>query len=61
MRVDIVTLFPEMVETLLRFGVTGRAVERGSVAGGKPGIHAIRPMIAIARWMTGLTAADREW
>ncbi|MBK8182793.1 MAG: tRNA (guanosine(37)-N1)-methyltransferase TrmD [Candidatus Competibacteraceae bacterium] len=29
MRVDVVTLFPELVETLLRFGVTGRAVERG--------------------------------
>ncbi len=29
MRVDVVTLFPEMVETLLRFGVTGRAVDRG--------------------------------
>ncbi len=29
MHVDVVTLFPEMVETLLRFGVTGRAVERG--------------------------------
>ena len=29
MRVDVVTLFPEMIETLLRFGVTGRAVERG--------------------------------
>ena len=29
MRVDVVTLFPEMVETLIRFGVTGRAVERG--------------------------------
>jgi tRNA (guanine37-N1)-methyltransferase len=28
-RVDVVTLFPEMVTTLLRFGVTGRAVERG--------------------------------
>jgi len=28
-RVDVVTLFPEMVGTLLRFGVTGRAVERG--------------------------------
>jgi tRNA (guanine37-N1)-methyltransferase len=28
-RVDVVTLFPEMVETLIRFGVTGRAVERG--------------------------------
>ena len=29
MRVDVVTLFPEMVKTLLRFGITGRAVERG--------------------------------
>lgn len=29
MRVDVITLFPAMVETLLRFGVTGRAVERG--------------------------------
>lgn len=29
MRVDVITLFPEMVVTLLHFGVTGRAVERG--------------------------------
>lgn len=29
MRFDIVTLFPDMVETLLRFGVTGRASTRG--------------------------------
>jgi tRNA (guanine37-N1)-methyltransferase len=29
MHIEVVTLFPEMVETLLRFGVTGRAVERG--------------------------------
>ena len=29
MHVDVVTLFPEMIQTLLRFGVTGRAVERG--------------------------------
>lgn len=28
MRVDVVTLFPEMVENVARFGVTGRAVER---------------------------------
>jgi tRNA (guanine37-N1)-methyltransferase len=30
--VDIVTIFPEMVETLLQFGVTGRAVSRGLLA-----------------------------
>ena len=29
MRIEVVTLFPEMVETLLKFGVTGRAAERG--------------------------------
>lgn len=29
MRIDVVTLFPEMVDTLLGFGVTGRAVKRG--------------------------------
>ena len=31
MRFDVITLFPEMVETVGRFGVTGRAVERGQV------------------------------
>jgi len=29
MRIDVVTLFPEMVEHAARFGVTGRARERG--------------------------------
>jgi tRNA (guanine37-N1)-methyltransferase len=29
MDVDVVTLFPEMVEHAARFGVTGRAIERG--------------------------------
>ena len=29
MRIDVVTLFPEMVETVGRYGVTGRARERG--------------------------------
>lgn len=29
MRIEVVTLFPESVTTLLQFGVTGRAVERG--------------------------------
>jgi len=29
MHIEVVTLFPEMVETLLKFGVTGRAAERG--------------------------------
>ena len=34
MRVDVVTLFPGMVETLLRFGVTGRGRRARLVAGG---------------------------
>ncbi|MCG8432630.1 MAG: tRNA (guanosine(37)-N1)-methyltransferase TrmD [Gammaproteobacteria bacterium] len=29
MRLDVVTLFPDMVETVTGYGVTGRAVERG--------------------------------
>ena len=29
MRIDVVTLFPEMVDHAARFGVTGRALERG--------------------------------
>src|SRR2546421_8454600 len=29
MRIEIVTLFPEMVEAAARYGVTGRALERG--------------------------------
>lgn len=29
MRIDVVTLFPEMVMLLSRFGITGRAIERG--------------------------------
>ena len=29
MRIDVVTLFPQMVETIAAYGVTGRAVERG--------------------------------
>lgn len=29
MRIDVVTLFPEMVKSLLDFGITGRAVKRG--------------------------------
>src|SRR5262245_40101552 len=29
MRIDVVTLFPEMIEHAVRFGVTGRALERG--------------------------------
>ena len=29
MHIEVVTLFPESVEALLQFGVTGRAVERG--------------------------------
>ena len=34
MRIDVVTLFPELVGHAARFGVTGRALERGLVAPG---------------------------
>ncbi|MCP5196825.1 MAG: tRNA (guanosine(37)-N1)-methyltransferase TrmD [Gammaproteobacteria bacterium] len=46
MRVDVVTLFPEMVEALLRFGVTGRAVERG--------------LLEVATWNPRDDACDRH-
>src|SRR5262250_1162613 len=29
MRIDVVTIFPEMVEHAAKFGVTGRALQRG--------------------------------
>ena len=29
MRIDVISLFPEMLEHAVRFGVTGRAIERG--------------------------------
>ena len=32
MRVQVVTIFPEMVSTMARFGVIGRAIENGQVA-----------------------------
>ncbi|HEV7716698.1 MAG TPA: tRNA (guanosine(37)-N1)-methyltransferase TrmD [Steroidobacteraceae bacterium] len=35
MRVEVVTLFPEMVEGALGFGVVGRAIERGVLTVGK--------------------------
>lgn len=31
MRIDVVTLFPDMVEAVARYGVTGRAVEQGLI------------------------------
>jgi len=34
MRVEVVTLFPEMVEGALKFGVLGRAIERGLLSVG---------------------------
>lgn len=46
MRIDVVTLFPEMVETLLRFGVTGRAVERN--------------LLTVATWNPRDDAHDRH-
>jgi tRNA (guanine37-N1)-methyltransferase len=31
MRIEVVTLFPELIRSALRFGVLGRALERGLV------------------------------
>jgi len=45
-RIDVITLFPEMVETLLRFGVTGRAVKRN--------------LLDVATWNPRDAAPDRH-
>ncbi len=38
MRIDLITIFPDMLEAVMHFGVTGRAVERGLVE-----IHGCNP------------------
>jgi hypothetical protein len=59
-RIDVVTLFPEMVEHAARFGITGRARERGLWRLGC-GIRATSRPTTIAPSTTARTAADRGW
>ena len=49
MRVEVVTLFPDMVRMLLGFGVTGRAAERGLLQ-----VGAWNPREAFAMQLTAL-------
>ena len=60
MRVDIVTLFPEMFTALTDYGVTGRAVKAGP---GQPCVlepPGLRQRPPIVLSMTGHLAAGRE-
>ena len=62
MRIEVVTLFPSSIRQALKFGVLGRAVERGIVLSvrlrGPARAHA---RTCIARWTIGRMAAGREW
>ena len=60
MRIEVVTLFPEMVQAAAQYGVTGRALERGlwTLACRNPRDFASD---AIAASTTGRMAAGRAW
>jgi tRNA (guanine-N1)-methyltransferase len=64
MQMQVVTLFPEMVNTVAEFGVVGRAVERGllTLQFQDPREYTANiQMMRIARSMTGLTVAGQAW
>ena len=61
MRIVVVTLFPEFVEQALRFGVLGRALERGVLAVETRESAAVRRRTCTGRWTTGRTAAAPGW
>ena len=60
MQIEVVTLFPELIREALKFGVVGRAIERGIVRLGceDPRGHS---KMSIARSMTGRMAVGRAW
>jgi tRNA G37 N-methylase TrmD len=60
MRIDVITLFPELVHHAARFGVTGRALERG-IWRSVYGIRAITRLTTIGPWTIGRMAADPGW
>jgi tRNA (guanine37-N1)-methyltransferase len=59
-KIDVVTLFPEMVQQAAGVGVTGRAQERGlwRLRTWNPRDFATT---RTARWTTGPTEAGRGW
>jgi hypothetical protein len=60
MHFEVVTLFPELVGLVGRFGVVGRALERGCCGWGRR-TRASSRRIRTGPWMTGPTAAARAW
>ena len=46
MRIVVITLFPELVGHVLRFGVLGRAIERGVLAVGEQGLQVVLGPVA---------------
>ncbi len=60
MRVDVVTLFPELIGHAARFGVTGRALERGLWRLAR-GTRAITRRTITGPSTTARTAAGPGW
>lgn len=60
MRIDVVTLFPEMFEPVLGASIMGRARARGLLVFGtvNPGTS---PRIGTGPWMTVLSGAAPGW
>ena len=60
MKIEVVTLFPGMIAGALRFGIVGRALERGLLSVARK-IRARTRAMCTARSMIGPTAAGRGW
>jgi tRNA (guanine37-N1)-methyltransferase len=60
MHFEVVTLFPELVGLVGRFGVVGRALERGLLRLGTTDPREFATD-RTAAWTTGPTAAVRGW
>lgn len=57
MRIDIMTLFPAVVDAVMHESIIGRAAEKGIVQINCVQIRDL-PRISRIRWMTTLTAED---
>lgn len=60
LRVEVITLFPEMFSAISEYGITSRAVKQGLL---QLTCHNPRttPQIATTPWMIGRLAVVRAW
>ena len=61
MKIEVVTLFPEMIRQALTHGVVGRALRRGLLSVGVEDPRVAYQRCRTARWMTVPMAAVRAW